>query len=154
MKLSYRLLLPFLLMQGAATAAPADLLFRVTSSTPPIPADNYSTTCTINTAGQVVTARKTTLFKSGALFNSTESKTVKLSLASLRKAIDETAAGHITGIPLFGGGIHQYFAYQKPVKGAAKEILLLDKNGGMSNDSPVVEPLKKFIDSLCGDIAQ
>jgi hypothetical protein len=152
MKLSYRLLLSLLLIQGSAMAA--EPLFKVTSSSPSIPADSYSTTCTINAAGQVITSRNTVIFKSGTAFNSTESKTVKLSVANLRKVINETAKGNITGVPLVGGGTHQYFAYQKPVKGVAKEILLLDKNGGMSNDSPLVASLSKFIDGLCGDIAQ
>lgn len=154
MKLSYRLLLSLLLINGIATAAPVEVLFKVTSSTAPIPANSYSTTCTVNTSGKVDTAHNTVIFKSGEVFSSTESKMVKLSLTSLRKAIASAAKGHITGVPLFGGSTYQYYAYQRHSSGAVKKILLLDKNGGMSNDSPLAEPLGKFIDKLCGDIAQ
>lgn len=157
LKSSYRLLLLLLLIHGAATAAPAaptELLFKVISSSPTIPADSYSTTCTINNAGRVDITRDTGLFKFQTSFKSVESKIVKLNVATLRKVINDAAKGHVTGLPIIGGGTYQYFAYQIPVKGATKEVLLLDKKGGMTNDSPLVEPLSKFIDGICGNVAQ
>jgi hypothetical protein len=93
----------------------------------------------------------TNLWQSSS-FSAKEIKKVNVTAASLRPLINQAAKGTITGFPLIGGGTYQYFAYQKQTDGSLKQILLLDKQGGQSNDSPMVAPLTRFIDRVCGEL--
>jgi pantothenate kinase len=150
LKLSYRWLLPLLLLQSVATVASAETLFKVVQSSPSTPTDSYTASCTISPT-TVVIEHGTNLWQSSS-FSAKETKKVNVTAASLRKLINQAAKGAITGFPLIGGGTYQYFAYQKQTDGSLKQILLLDKQGGQSNDSPMVAPLTRFIDRVCGEL--
>lgn len=152
MKLKRAWLFSLFALSGTAFAAPAPLL-KVVVASPTTPSNSYSNSCTLDANGQVIIEHTTTLFPSGPSLKSKEVRTASLSVKSIKAVIAEAAQGTITGTPIVGGYTHQYFAYQKQA-GHTEEIFLLDRVGaGLFNDAPVVEPLTKFIDSVCGDLS-
>jgi len=152
LKLSYRCILPLLLLQGTALAAPAPLL-KVIVTSAPTPTNSYTNGCTLDDRGQVIIEHKLWLFPSGPGLTSKEVRPASLSIKNIKAVIAEAALGNITGMDPLGGETYKYFAYQKQMGGSLKEIFLLNKNGlGLSNDSPMVEPLSRFVDSICGDM--
>jgi|GEM_PF-1257934 len=150
MKLSHAGLFSLLALPGLAFAAPAPLL-KVVVASPTLPSNSYSNSCTLDGNGQVIIEHTARLFPSGPSLKSKEVRAASLSVKAIKAVIAEAALGNITGTPSVGGYVHQYFAYQ--LDGHPKRIFLLDKVGGsLFNDSSVVEPLTKFIDSVCGDL--
>jgi type IV pilus assembly protein PilA len=154
MKLSHAWLFSLLSLSGMALAAPAPLL-KVIVASPTTPTNSYSSSCTLDATGQVIIEHTTTLFPSGPSLKSKEVRAASLSVKNIKTVIAEAAQGTITGTPIVGGVTHQYFAYQKQA-GRTEEVFLLDKlaaiESGLVNDSPMVKPLVKFIDSVCGDL--
>ena len=154
LKSSCRWILPLALLHSVATTASAEALLKVYSTSPPIPDDSYSTSCTIHRHGMVVIEHTTNLWGSFQVLKATETKKVKLSPNTLLSLIDEAATGTISGEIMVGGGEHKYVAFHQQDDGSTETVLLLDKHNALTNDSPAVKPLTKFIDVLCGDISQ
>lgn len=151
MKLSHAWLFSLLPLSGMAFAAPAPLL-KVVVASPTLPANSNSHSCTLDGNRQVIIEHTVNLSPSGPSLKSKEVRTANLNVKAIKTVIAEAAQGNITGTPIVGGYTHQYFAYQQD--GRPKRIFLLDKvGGGLFNDSPAVEPLTKFIDSVCGDLS-
>lgn len=150
LKSPYRWMLPLLLFQGVALAAP---LLKVVATSPTTPTNSYTNSCTLNSFGQVVIEHHVWLFPSGPELAAKEVRNINLNVKNIKAVIAQAALGHITGIDPIGGGTYRFFAYQKQADGSTKEIFLLNKDGqGSFNDSPMVEPLSRFIDSICGNM--
>lgn len=148
----FRPLWPLLLLPVLVSSASAEILFQVSRSSATTPTDFYSTSCRISSTGFVVIERSVWLWGTQDTLRSVETKNVKLSAKTLRSAIEQLSYGNISGNMLIGGGAHMYLAYQLQKDGSKKEILVSDEFGGVRNDSPLVKPLKTFIDGVCGQI--
>ena len=147
-----RPLWPLLLLPALASSASAEMLFQVSRSSAATPTDFYSTSCRISSTGFVQIERSVWLWGTPDTLRSVETKNVKISLKTLRSAIEQLSYGNISGDMLVGGGAHMYLAYQQQKDGSRKEIIISDEFGGLHNDSPLVKPLKTFIDGVCGQI--
>ena len=148
----FRLLWPLLLLPALASTASAELLLQVSRTSPTTPTDAYATTCRIYSSGSVKIERSVRLWGTPDTLHSVESKNVKISIKTVRSAIEQLSYGNISGEMLIGGGSHLYLAYQTQKDGSRKEILIADGFGGQHNDSPLVQPLKTVIDGICGPI--
>ncbi len=148
LKFSYYWILPLLFLHGTVFAAP---LLEVRTTSPSTPTNSYINSCILNDRGQVVIEHNVWLFPSGPNLASKEIRAANLSVKNIKSVIAQAEMGNVTGVDPIGGSTYKYFAYQKQANGSLKEIFLLNKNGqGSFNDSPVVEPLSRFIDSICG----
>ncbi len=150
-KSSYRWLLPLLLLQGTALAAPAPLLKAIANSAT-TPTDHYTNTCTLLDNGQVVIEHNISIWQNPSVLSSKEIHTANLSVKSIKAVITQVAQGNITGTELIGGATYKYYAYQKQGS-TLQEVFLRSQTNDVVNDSALVNPLIKFTDDLCGDIS-
>lgn len=152
MKLPHAWLFFLLPLSGIAFATP-DPLLKVIVASPIMSANGNSNSCTLDGNGKVIIEHTVKLSQTGPSLKSKEVKNVNLSVNDIKSVIAQAAQGNISGKLLVGGYTHQYFAYQQQ-NGQTKKIFLSDRVGdGLFNDSPAVEPLTKFIDSVCGDLS-
>lgn len=159
----FRCLLPLFLLSSVVTVAsaavPTGTLLSVSSTPAAIlqesQPETHTATCYIKPFSVVITHTRM-LYLSGIIpIQSTETKNVAVSVATLKSLINRAAMGPMmNNIAIVGASSYRYSAYQQQANGKLKETILDDTPSHITNGAAEVLPLKHFIDSVCGDISK